>query len=187
MSSKRVFSGVRASSFQALTRRGLATMAFVAAELLAAGSAPALASGSDSSSSVSHCAAVYDPSASYPGLSELEGPDVSSAGVVLYLHQDHAVAELEGCFYRVDRALEIDFGSLDFVTLLFEFPDHGTHSQMLVSDGGERVEVLDLPTPSLDYVVRPGEKLGFVYGASASAAPTTPVIVTSPPDNPEPE
>lgn len=142
----------------------------------------------DASSSATHCAAVYDPSASYPVLPNADGPDLSGeAGVLVYLHGDRAVVELDGCFYVADRPLSIDFAGLDFVTLLVELPDHPAGARVHVTTDGRWLETLDVSASTFSYVMGPEHTLGFEVAKPGACAPTGPVIVSKPSGgNPKP-
>lgn len=166
-------------------RRGrLSACALSLVGALTAGASPASA---EQSASAPHCTEVYDPSASLPPLPEADGADVSGdAGVVIYLHEDRAAVELDGCFYLVDRALEIDASGLDFVTLLFELPERSS-AQVYVTANGALLETLDASGPMLSYVMDGSLELGFEIAAPGSFAPTGPTVITKPSGNPKPQ
>jgi hypothetical protein len=142
----------------------------------------------DASSSASNCADVYDPNASYPALPSASGPDVTGeAGVVLYLHANRAVLELDGCFYVADRPLLIDFARLDFVTLLVELPDHAAGARVYVTTDDKWIETLDVSGSTFRYTLGPVHALGFEIAVPGHSAPTGPVVVSKPTGgNPKP-
>jgi hypothetical protein len=148
-----------------------------------AGTAPALADPGQST-----CADSYDPDASYPALPDTSGPDLSGeAGVVLYLQDDRAVVELDGCLYLADRSLLIDFAGLDFVTLIVELPDHAVGAQVYVTNDAGWVETLDVSGSTFSYAVGPEHAIGFEIAAPGQSAPTGPVVVSKPSGgNPKP-
>lgn len=189
MNTKHVNNGIRTLTARRQNRRALtittSMLALVGALL---GATSVAASGSALGGPAPNCGVAYDETASYPTLPEASGPDVSgAAGVMLYIDQDHAVVELDGCFYEADRPIEIDFAGLDFVTLLFELPDAG--AEVFVSVDRAWIETIELPSTSttFSYVLTPDNPLGFEVAAPAQTAPTVPVVVAKPTDhNPEP-
>jgi hypothetical protein len=185
MSNENVTRGIRIHfAPQQRIRCGLLKMVLACA--LAGGAAPAWASESRNGPI---CAEVYSPNAVYPALPEVYGPDVSGeAGVVIYLREDHAVVELDGCFYLADRPLVIDFGGLDFITVLVEMPDQPEGAQVYVTEDNRWVETLDTWGPMFSYTMSPAHALGFEIAVPEYAAPTGPVVITKPSGgNPKPK
>lgn len=135
----------------------------------------------------SNCVETYDPSASYPSLPETHDADISGeAGIVMVLHEDHGVVERDGCFYSIDRALAIDFAGLDFVTVLFELPEHAVGARVFVTEDGLLLETIDVQGGAFSYVLTSDRALGFELASPRQDAPTVPPIVTKPHD-PEPD
>ena len=60
----------------------------------------------------------------YPPLPDLPGPDIKGeAGVLIHLQAGGPLVELEGELHSLEgRPLEVSFGDLDQLTLLFELP-----------------------------------------------------------------
>lgn len=179
--------GIRAPFARLQHRRGALLAALSLSGSLLLGAAPRAAQAQDEAP---RCGQPYDPSASYPSLPEREGAaDISGeAGVVVYMHEARALVELEGCIYRVDRPLLVDFDGLDFFTLLVELPDHSAGAEVYVSEDGEWMETLTLSS-SFSYVIEPGGgELGLELATPGLTAPTRPIIVAKPTTgNPEPK
>lgn len=148
----------------------------------------ALAATTPALADPSICTGSYDPSASYPPLPDVEGPDVSGeAGVVMVLRDDGAVVELDGCFHLADRPLLIDFTGLDFVTLIVELPDHAAGAKVHVTMDDRWVETLDVSGSTFSYAMGPEQAIGFEIAAPGQSAPTGPVVVSKPSGgNPKP-
>ena len=149
---------------------------------------------SRASATAGHCEVPYDANATYPPLPNASGPDVNGdAGLIIYLHLDHAVVEIDECFYTVTRELRIDFGRYDFMTLLFELPDHPEGAEVFVTSGSstvgtvETVETVETALPYFLYEFRPEQTLEFEIAAAGQALPTIPVVTTKPSsENPDP-
>ena len=188
MNDESVIHGIRAAFDRHRRRRRLLTMAIVTSVATLRGvvsSAPA-----NADTGPLDCGAVYDPSATYPTLSEVStGPDVSGeAGLTIYLHEDRAVVEIGDCFRAVDRPLEVDFGELDLLTLLIELPDHPVGASVRVSEDDEWLETVNSPGNTLSYVMLPDHSLGFEIAPPQTAAPTGPIVVAKPTTgNPKPK
>lgn len=170
--------GIRAPKSSKLTRsmRALALVLGLAGSLFAA---PERASASDSSSA--QCGSSYDPGVSYPALSTPNGADLSGeAGVFVYMHADRAVAELDDCFYTLDRELLIDVGTLDTVVMLLELPDHSAGATVFVTEDGAWIDTLELSGPLMSYVLDPHSSYGFEVAAPGQEHPVTPIVKTKP-------
>lgn len=132
-------------------------------------------------SEIPQCGGDYDPERVYPSLPLTDGPDlIAEAGVVVYLHPERAVVEIGDCFYALDRELEIDFGGLDLVVVLFELAAYGPGTTLLVSTDGEWTQALELDTPTLSYALNPTTSHGFALSAPGQERPVTPLIETKP-------
>jgi hypothetical protein len=186
MRNEHVFPGIRTSFAQRQSRRGLSKMAV--ALLAGAFVSTAVPVPASAEATALDCDAIYDPSAVYPPLPDVEGPDVSGeAGVMMYLHVDRAVVEIDGCHYDVDRPLEIDLGRLDFVVLLVELPDR-PDAKVFVTEDGEWVETVSVSGSMFSQVLTPDHALGFEVAVSGQAAPTGPLVIARPSGgNPDPK
>ena len=135
------------------------------------------------------CDPSYNHAATYPSLVDLPGPDISGeAGIIIYLTRERAIVERDGCLYDVgDRPLEIAFGGLAAVTLLFELPDHPGGASIYVSEAEVWTEMLEPRGDSFAYVLNSEPSLGFEIASPDQPAPTVPVVVAKPiDDDPEP-
>lgn len=149
-----------------------------------------IATQSTAWASVTSCDPIYNPSTSYPVLSYSEVPSINGEeGVFIYLLDDRALVEHDdACLYEVDETvLEIDFGNLEEVTLVFELPDYAAGATVHVTQKGVLIESLRLEGGSFTYILAEDSELGFEISIPGMPAPTVPVVVTKPTtDDPEP-
>jgi hypothetical protein len=132
------------------------------------------------------CDDVFASAADYPPLPDLHGADISGeAGIELYLQSHRAVVEHDGCLYEVGaRGLEIGFAGLDQASLLVELPDHPAWATVFVSKHKRWAETLEVEGGSFSYVLTSGVSVGLEIAGPRQSAPTVPVIVTKPTDDP---
>ena len=163
------------------------------ATLLALGlgaSAAMTALATTAQADASNCGVTFDPSASYPGLPATPGVDVSGEdGISLHLQHARGVVELDGCLYELDRALNVGFGGLGQLQLLFELHGVGAQSLVFVSEDGAAPGVVEVAGDEFDHAISPGpSEIGFELGSLGQSAPTTPVVVIKPiEDDPPPD
>ena len=177
MNSIVVTPGIRASAL---------ALALALSASLTTGFAPQQALAS--SSSAASCGTDYDPGVSYPGMPTQAGADLDGeAGVLVQLHEDRAVVELEDCFYTLDRALEVEYGTLDFMVLLLELPEHSAGAKVFVSEDGAWIDTIETSDTMLSYVLDTSSVYGFEIARPGQERPTQPPLEIKPvSENPAP-
>jgi hypothetical protein len=137
--------------------------------------------------STSTCVSAFDPDADYPLLSEQAGPDVSGEpGVVVHLQHSRGVVELGDCLYEIDRPLELDVSGYDMISILLELHGDATGDNTLFVSTGAELETYSVTQTELLFTMDPNTTMGFELGLPGQAAPTIPVVIAKPVDEPPP-
>lgn len=134
-----------------------------------------------------YCAGYYDPEQLYPPLAS-QGV-LSDVELAIYLHEDRAVADLDGCCYRINGQLRLGLGEGEQTLIEFDLPDHEGAKVFVTDDQEGLVDVVEVDGSSFEYVVHDHERFGFEVAPPVQELPTEPVIVikTSNPDPDDPD
>ncbi|MCA9701541.1 MAG: hypothetical protein KC431_28735 [Myxococcales bacterium] len=134
------------------------------------------------------CGGSYDPSVNYPQRPDLRGPDFDGqAQIVVHVEEERAVAEIDGCFFDLGgEPIEVEFGSLDQVSVVLELHGELAEASVVVVEDGHWIDTI-AASASVAFEMTSTMDLDLVITGTGPMAPTVPVVIRKPIEgDPEP-
>ena len=134
------------------------------------------------------CGGTYDPSVNYPQRPDLRGPDFDGqAQIVVHVEEERAVAEIDGCFFDLGgEPIEVEFGSLDQVSVVLELHGELAEASVVVVEDGHWIDTI-AASASVAFEMTSAMDLDLVITGTGPMAPTVPVVIRKPIEgDPEP-